>query len=65
MLMKDPLLRSVEYEKEMYAAPVQRKFAVKPKNAPAAMGNHSCAELETVAFFSASSSQNGAKTRDD
>ena len=47
MLMNDPLLCSVEYENAMYPAAVQSRFAVRPRNAPAAMGNHSCAVLVT------------------
>ena len=52
MLMNDPLWPSVEYEKEMYAAAVQMRFAVKPRKAPAAMGNHSFAVFVTVTILS-------------
>lgn len=48
MLMKDPLVRSSEYEKEIYAAAVQMMLAVIPRKAPAAIGNHSCAVLVTI-----------------
>ena len=53
MLMNDPLLRSVEYENEIYAAAVQMRLAVIPKNAPAATGNHSCAVFVTFRYPSA------------
>lgn len=49
MLIKDPLCPSVEYENDIYAAAVQMRFAVQPKNAPAAIGNHSRAVFVTIA----------------